>query len=232
MEVTRTFDILEWSMTNHPKEDALAGKKNKQWVKYSTEEYVNTATNISYGLLSLGLQKGDRIATISSGRPEWNFIDMGMSQAGFVHVPIYPTISEEDYEYILQHAEPKLVFIADKNLFTKLSPIIQKTKTVQGTYTFNDVEGTKSWTEVLELGKENASKYENELQEIKKSIAPQDLLTIIYTSGTTGFPVILLQTSLPHHMFILLGKSQNALVFCQLVIYMNGCLTIISSIKV
>jgi long-chain acyl-CoA synthetase len=138
--------------------------------------------------MALGLKKGDRIATISSGRPEWNFIDMGMSQAGFVHVPIYPTISSEDYDYILRHAEPKLVFIADKGLFEKLSPIIAKTETVLGTYTFNDVEGAKSWTEVLELGKENASKFKNELKEVKGTIKPEDLLTIIYTSGTTGFP--------------------------------------------
>lgn len=153
MEVTRTFDVLEWSLANHPKEDALAGKKNNEWVRYSTQEYAGNATNISLGLLALGLKKGDRVATISSGRPEWNFVDMGMSQAGLVHVPIYPTISEEDYEYILQHAEPKIIFIADKSLFERLSPIIEKVKTVLGTYTFNDVEGAKSWTEVLELGK-------------------------------------------------------------------------------
>ncbi len=188
MEVTRTFDLLERSLANHPKEDAIAGKKNNEWVRYSTKEYVDNATFMSYGLLALGLKKGDRVATVSSGRPEWNFADMGMSQTGIVHVPIYPTISFEDYEYILEHAEPKIVFITDKSLYEKLKPIIQKTKTVQEVYTFNDVEGAKSWMEVLELGKENASKFENELKEIKKSISPQDLLTIIYTSGTTGFP--------------------------------------------
>jgi len=188
MEVTRTFDVLEWSLANHPKEDALAGKINKEWVRYSTKEYAENATNISYGLLALGLQRGDRVATISSGRPEWNFADMGMSQAGMVHVPVYPTISVEDYEYILEHSEPKVVFIADKNLFEKLTPVIKKTPSIQEVYTFNDVEGAKSWTEVLELGKENASKYEEELKEIKNSVTPEDLLTIIYTSGTTGFP--------------------------------------------
>ncbi len=188
MEVTRTFDLLEWSLANHPKEDALVGKKDKKWVRYSTEEYVENVTNMSYGLMALGLKKGDRVATISSGRPEWNFADMGMSQVGIVHVPIYPTISFEDYEYILQHAEPKIVFITDKNLYEKLQPIMQKTATVQEVYTFNDVEGAKSWREVIEVGKENASKFENELKEIKKGITPQDLLTIIYTSGTTGFP--------------------------------------------
>lgn len=188
MEVTRTFDLLEWSMTNHPKEDALAGKKNQEWVRYSTAEYVDHAKNMSYGLMALGMKKGDRVATVSGGRPEWNFADMGMSQAGIVHVPIYPTISFEDYEYILQHAEPKVVFIADKGLYEKLMPIIEKTTTVQDVFTFNDVDGAKSWREVIELGRENASRFESELQEIKRSISPQDLLTIIYTSGTTGFP--------------------------------------------
>lgn len=188
MEVTRTFDLLEWSLANHPKEDALAGKIDKEWVRYSTEEYVDYATNMSYGLMALGMKKGDKVATVSSGRPEWNFADMGMSQSGIVHVPIYPTISFEDYEYILQHAEPKIVFIADKGLYEKLKPIIEKTQTVQEVFTFNDVEGAKSWREVVELGKENASRFEGELKEVKKSISPQDLLTLIYTSGTTGFP--------------------------------------------
>lgn len=188
MEVTRTFDILEWALNNHPKEDALAGKQNKQWVKYSTREYVDNATKFSYGLLALGLKKGDRVATISNNRPEWNFADMGMSQTGIVHVPIYPTISEEDYEYILNHAEPMIIIISDKNLYAKLNPLIRKNNSIQHTFTFDDVEGAKSWREIIELGEKNREKYRDTLNQIKDGITPQDLLTIIYTSGTTGFP--------------------------------------------
>lgn len=188
MEVKRTFDILDFYTEKYIKEDALAGKENGVWVKYSSSQYVELATFISYGLLALGLKKGDRIATITNNRPEWNFVDMGMSQAGFIHVPIYPTISEDEYNYILKHAEPSLVFVSDKILFDKLRPICDKIPTIKGMFTFNQVEGARNWKEVVELGKKNEEKYRDELVKIKNNINPGDMVTLLYTSGTTGFP--------------------------------------------
>ena len=115
MEVTRIFDLLPYYKQKfRPKEDALAGKENGEWVKYSIDQYIETANNISYGLLKLGIQKGDKIASISNSRPEWNFVDMGILQAGAVHVPVYPTISESDYKYILKHSDVKYVFVGSK----------------------------------------------------------------------------------------------------------------------
>jgi len=188
MEVTRTFDILDQYQKNFQKEDALAGKVDKKWVTYSTNEYINYVNNFSYGLLALGLKKGDKIATISNNRPEWNFADMGMSQIGVIHVPIYPTISEEEYDYILDHAESKIIIISDKVLLDKLKPIIEKNKFIEDIYTYNEVEGVKNWKEIVELGKQNADKFKDQLRELKGSIKPEDMLTLIYTSGTTGFP--------------------------------------------
>ena len=189
METTRTFDLLDRLQENYPqKDDILAGKENKQWVKYSTKDYVELATMVSYGLLSLGLKKGDKIAMVSNNRPEWNFIDMGISQAGMVHVPIYPTISVEEYDYILDDAKPKLIFVSDKGLFEKIRPIVNKAASIEGIYTINKVEGAKNWTEVKELGKKNADKYKDELVKIKESVKSGDMVTLIYTSGTTGNP--------------------------------------------
>ena len=188
MEVTRTFDILDLYREKNIKEDALAGKEDGAWVKYSSKQYVETTCYLSYGLLALGLGKGSRIATISNNRPEWNFIDMGMSQAGFIHVPIYPTISAEEYAYILNHAEPSMVFISDKTLFEKISPICEKIPSIKAIFTFNQIEGARNWKELLELGKKNEEKFRDELINIKNSINPGDMVTILYTSGTTGFP--------------------------------------------
>ncbi len=126
MNVTRTFDILEWYQNNFTKDDALAGKVKSEWIKYSTQQYVEYSNNFSYGLLALGFKKGDKIATVSNNRPEWNFVDMGMAQIGIVHIPIYPTISEEDYMHILKHSEAKSIIISDKLLYYKLKPIIDK----------------------------------------------------------------------------------------------------------
>jgi len=189
MEITRTFELLDRLLENYPqKDDILAGKENKQWVKYSTKNYVELATMVSYGLLSLGLKKGDKVAMVSNNRPEWNFIDMGISQAGMVHVPIYPTIGVEEYEYILDNAKPKLIFVSDKGLFEKIRPIVDKAASIKGVYTINKVEGAKNWTEVKELGRKNADKYKDELVKIKESVKSGDMVTLIYTSGTTGNP--------------------------------------------
>jgi len=188
MEVTRTFDILDLYREKNIKDDALAGKEDGAWVKYSSAQYIENANNVSYGLLAFGLKKGDRIATISNNRPEWNFVDMGMSQAGLIHVPVYPTISAEEYTYILDHAEPSLVFISDKTLLEKIRPICEKIPAIKAIFTFNQIEGARNWKELLELGKKNAEKYRYEVDKIKNSIKPEDLVTILYTSGTTGFP--------------------------------------------
>lgn len=188
MEVTRTFDILDLYREKHIKDDALAGKEDGVWVKYSSARYVEITSQMSYGLLAFGLKKGDRIATISNNRPEWNFVDMGMSQAGFIHVPIYPTISAEEYAYILNHAEPSLIFISDKMLFDKIKPISEKIASVKAIFTFNQIEGARNWKELVELGIKNEEKFRDELVKIKTSIKPEDMVTLLYTSGTTGFP--------------------------------------------
>ncbi len=189
MEVTRTFDLLDrYQELFGTKEDALAGKKEGVWCRYSSQEYIRQANFFSYGIMALGIKKGDMVATISNNRPEWNIVDMGLSQAGVVHVPIYPTISKEDYDYILNHCEPKLVIVSDRLLFEKISPIVEKAGSIQEIYGFNDMEGVKNWDEIIRLGEKNAEKNRQRLVEIKKSILPGDMVTLIYTSGTTGFP--------------------------------------------
>src|SRR5574344_3136039 len=108
MEVTRVFDILPHYALHFQRNDALCGKQNGVWRHYSINQYIETVNNISYGLMQLGIKKGDKIATISSGRPEWNFFDMAILQVGALHVAVYPTISENDYKYSLQQAEVRM----------------------------------------------------------------------------------------------------------------------------
>ena len=123
--VRRTFDLLERYKTLFPnKTDAFAGKQNGMWVKCSTHDYIEKSNFISYALLALGFKVGDKIATVSNNRPEWNFVDMGMAQVGVVHIPIYPTISTDDYTYIFHNAEPRMVFVSDKMLYEKLKPLV------------------------------------------------------------------------------------------------------------
>ncbi len=186
-EVTRLFDILpHYAKSFKPKDDVLAGKDNGNWIKYSIADYISHADNISYGLLKLGIQPGDNVATISGSRPEWNLVDMGIQQAGAIHVPIYPTISESDYKYILEHAEVKVIFVSGRDTFRKIEHLLSDLKGLVAIYAFKDTEGVKRLDDLITLGSENPQP--EKIQGIKDSILPGDLATIIYTSGTTGNP--------------------------------------------
>ncbi len=187
MEITRIFDLLpRYKKTFNPKDDALSGKEDGKWIKFSIDQYIEAANNISYAFLSLGVKKGDKIATITLNRPEWNFLDMGILQTGAVHVPIYPTISESDYKYILKHAEVKFVFVSGKELLGKINHILPEVPSLEGVYTFNKIDEVKHLDEFIEIGKLNPAP--EKLKEISQSIFPDDIATLIYTSGTTGNP--------------------------------------------
>ncbi|MDA3929689.1 MAG: long-chain fatty acid--CoA ligase [Prolixibacteraceae bacterium] len=186
-DVKRTFDLLELYKNDYKeKEDALGGKELGDWHTYSAKEYVQNTNNISYGLLSLGLKKGDVVATISNNRPEWNFVDLGLAQTGTVHLPIYPTLGIDDYEYILNHSEAKFVVVSDKSLFDKISPLVDKVESLKEVFSFDRLDNVRHWTDLSRLGEEYNRK--KELTVIKESITENDLATLIYTSGTTGTP--------------------------------------------
>jgi long-chain acyl-CoA synthetase len=189
MEITRLFDILELYRTDYAgKDDAFARNEDGKWIKYTAEDYVNFSTLVSYGLLELGLAKGDRVATISQNRPEWNIMDMGIAQAGLVHVPVYPTISSAEQEYILNHCEARVLFVSDLSLLKKVKKVLKKIPSVMAVYTFNETDVEKHWSDLAKLGEEVAGKQKPVLEKLKEDIKPHDLLTIIYTSGTTGNP--------------------------------------------
>lgn len=187
MIITRTFDLLaRYEKLFLNKEDVLCAKQNGNWVKFSTKEYIKIAHQISYGLLALGFQKGDKILTLTNNRPEWNFVDMGMAMIGVVHVPIFTSLSSDEYEYILEHSDSKMIFVSDKSLYLKINKAIQKTKREILIYSFDTIDQVKNLNELLTLGKESEVYFKEEVNKIKDSIHENDFATLIYTSGTTG----------------------------------------------
>ncbi len=187
MGITRIFDLLpHYKEKFKPKDDVFAGKVDGEWVKYSIDQYIDIADNISYGLLKLGVKPGDNIASISNNRPEWNFIDMGIMQLGAIHVPIYPTISESEYQYILKHSEVKFVFVCCPDLLRKVEHIVPNIENIKGIYTFDRIDNTRNLSELVEIGKANPDP--DSLNRIRSSIKPDDTATLIYTSGTMGVP--------------------------------------------
>ena len=186
MEVTRNFDLLDRFKELFPKDDALCAKQNGVWIKYSSNDYLEYSYNFSYGLLTLGLRKGDKIITVTNNRPEWNFADLGMAMVGMVHVPVFTSLSTDEYEYILTHSGAKMVIISDARLSKIVKPAVEKCSLQDNFYSFEDIKDIKSWNEIIDLGKQNKERFRNEVEKIKNSIAPDDFATLIYTSGTTG----------------------------------------------
>lgn len=186
-DVTRLFDLLpRYERLFSAKDDVIAGKENGVWIKYPIGQYRETANAISYALLSFGIKKGDKVATIMPSRPEWNFLDMGIMQIGAIHVPVYPTISESDYKYILSHAGVKFVFISGKDIFRKIEHITNDVEGLMGIYAIKETEGTLSLQSFIEHGRQHASP--DQLQRAASVVETNDIATLIYTSGTTGNP--------------------------------------------
>ena len=158
MEVTRTFDIIDWNIEKYPRKAALSGKIGKEWIDYSTEDVRDYSNWASYGLMSLGLKKGDKVATITGNRPEWNFVDMGLAKAGMIHVPIYPTIGVEEYDYILKHAEVQVVIVSNSSIYKRVKNAIANIKEIKNVYSFDEVECLKRFSELIEEGKKNEDK--------------------------------------------------------------------------
>ncbi|MFE3847440.1 AMP-dependent synthetase/ligase [Flavobacterium sp. LB3P45] len=186
--ITRLFDFPYYQQEKYTNiADALVSKQNGVWVKTSTQEYIAKANAVSRALLRMGIQKDDKIAIISSNnRTEWNIMDIGTLQTGAQTVPIYPTISEDDYEYILNHSGAIYCFVSDAEVLRKVNLIRDKVTHLKEVYSFNEIEGCKSWNELLILGVDTGN--QNDVEYRKINVKTEDLATIIYTSGTTGRP--------------------------------------------
>ncbi|MEG9328723.1 long-chain fatty acid--CoA ligase [Salinimicrobium catena] len=185
-EIKRLFDFPYFQLENAPLEKSLSTKRNGTWESLSTQEYIDKANQISRGLLRLGIQPHDKIAVISStNRTEWNVLDIGILQVGAQNVPIYPTVSEEDYEYVINHSEAIYCFVSDEEILNKLN-LVKNNTPLKGVYSFDQIAGCENWEEILKMG-EDASNQE-EVEARKDAVQEDDLATLIYTSGTTGRP--------------------------------------------
>lgn len=187
IEIKRLFDFAYYQLEKYNLSKSLVSKTSGEWVETSTKEFIAKANTVSRGLLRMGIKPNDKIAVIStSNRTEWNILDVAILQIGAQNVPIYPTISKKEYQYIFNHAEVKLCFLSDEELFEKADSIRKETPTLQEIYSFESVSGCKHWEEIVDLGADKSN--QSDVDKIKDQVKPNDLATIIYTSGTTGVP--------------------------------------------
>ena len=186
-KITRLFDFAYYQLEQYNMENSLISKYNGEWKSTSSREYVDQANAVSRALLKLGVVVNDKIAVISlTNRTEWHILDIGVLQLGAQNVPIYPTISEEDYAYILNHSETNYCFISCPEVLEKVNAIKSQVPTLKDVFSFDEIEGCKHWTELLELGSDTSE--QEAVEKRKEGVKPEDLATLIYTSGTTGRP--------------------------------------------
>lgn len=187
ISITRLFDFPYYQLEKNNIPDCLVTKYNGEWVKTSTQEYIDKSNAISRAFIRLGVQKNDKIALISStNRTEWNIFDIGSLQVGAQTVPIYPTIASEDYEYILNHSESSYCIVSDQVVYDKLIAIKNNVPTLKDIFSFDEISGCKNWKELLALGSDISN--QDVVEDRKNNVKPEELATIIYTSGTTGRP--------------------------------------------
>jgi len=187
MEITRLFDFVQYELDNYPREDALVTKENGIWQKTSTQDFYKQINQFSRGLLKLGVQKGDKIAIIShNNQTKWNITDLGILQLGAQDVPVYPTITPEDYKYIFNHAEVKYIIVSNQEIYDKVKSIKNDVPSLVDIFTFDKIPGARNWQEIMDLGQSEEN--QPEVEQRKSAVKGDDLATLIYTSGTTGKP--------------------------------------------
>ena len=183
----RLFDFAYYQKEKYNLETAFADKRNGSWISVSSEEFLNKGNAISRGLLRLGLKANHKIALISTtNRSEWNICDFGALQIGAQDVPIYPTSSKEDYQYILNHSESVVCFVSCAEVYAKIAQIKDQVPSLKHIYSFDQLSDCAHWSAVLELGADPSN--QEEVESLKNEVQEDDLATIIYTSGTTGKP--------------------------------------------
>lgn len=194
--------------TERPDKAAYRYKKDGKWLSVSFKEAVDQCERIAAGLLNLGIQAGDNVAIISNNRLEWALIDYATISVGAVLVPVYPSLLEEQVQFLLNHSEAKMVF-AENNIQIKKVDAIQKTLSNCKQYIcIENCADREGWQSLSHLSDQGAKKLITEpdcVQSAIKGINRDQIATIIYTSGTTGEPKGAL---LSHHNF--LSNIENA----------------------
>ncbi len=188
MQINRTFDLLENLKQYAPKDDILARKYQGKWTYYSIDQYIDYSYTVAYGLLALGYKAGTKIISICNNRPEWNFLDMGSNLAHMIHIPVYSTLSQEEYSFIFDHSDAEIIVVGNPSFYRKIMPAVENMKHSVKVIMMDDSDEIFCFSKLYALGREHSTEFAPVVEENVRTISPDDVATIIYTSGTTGVP--------------------------------------------
>lgn len=185
--VNRIFDLLNPEVCKYNTEGAIfSWQPQNTLIAYSFSQYRFISHSIAASFIKHGIAKGDRVATVISNRPEWNFFDMGILLAGAIQVPIYPTLSLEQYAFILNDAGVKAIVVNDEIVFKRLGRVLSSIDSLQLIISVDACAGVASLNDFIEEFR--TYKAFDEVNEVTQSIDEKAIASIIYTSGTTGKP--------------------------------------------
>lgn len=193
----RTFEALDYASKNYPLDQCVGQREDDGQLKWlSTAEFISHVNDLARGIVKMGLAPGTKIAIAAyKNRWEWMAVDMACAQSGMISIPVYPTISTDDYRFIFGQSEVAYGFVGGSDLFEKFEAAGVETATYVKTYVFDQVAGRTPWTEVFAKAD---TELDAEIKRRRDATKGDDLMTIIYTSGTTGKPkgVMLSHTNL------------------------------------
>lgn len=188
-EVAHIYDLLTKLEERFPdKQDMLCRRSGKEWIRFSVKDYVRYSHLIAYALSSMGYGKGDKVVTICNNRPEWNFTDMGLSMAGLIHVPVYPTLSADEYLYIFNHSDARIIIIGTMSQYRKIEPIVRKMEHPARIILMDDSDNIQCLRDLYQIGERVELVQKPVIEKIKTETGTDEPVSIIYTSGTTGTP--------------------------------------------
>ena len=184
-----TYEFPKYCSQKYGPVTAFSYKSGSKWQSYSFADYEKTVNRLALGLLSIGVQKSEYVATIFHYNcPEWNFLDLALSKIGAVHVPIYPTISDSDYLYIINQTKPRYMFVTGQFLYNRLSELRDSLPSILQIFTIDKLPGVPVWQNILLDDIKEEDKLERLLHDRQNTFTEDDVISIVYTSGTTGFP--------------------------------------------
>jgi long-chain acyl-CoA synthetase len=181
----RLFEVPDHQLKNYPNSAMFVTKTAGIWVPISTSDFIERTMNVARGLISMNIQAGDRVAVASSNRLEWNILDIAVQKIGAILVPLYPTISENDYRFILNDCSAKICIVSNQELADKISNIRVDVPSLLHLFSFDKLASIPHWSHIEE---QRTHSDEELVRERMKLVKNEDLVTIIYTSGTTGNP--------------------------------------------
>lgn len=182
-----------------PEHTFLLDKNGENWVEISYKQALDNADSISSYFLDIGIKKGDRLGFLLDNSPEYIYYDQALQQIGAVNVSIYPTLTENEIEYILNDAGVKTLLVGNPFLLKKALKIANNCpELIRIIPVFDDFKkhvpnsninaGITSLNCVITEGQKCLEKYNQAIELTRAAIVPSDLSALIYTSGTTGIP--------------------------------------------